>query len=93
MNRISSAIKNPDILSDIYWLGTVPAGVIGSIYLGSQGLNEMKNSCKNRINRIQYGAMMGVCGFGAGVTTWLLWPITLPAFIGSYTYDKYYTKN
>jgi hypothetical protein len=82
--------KNSELLSDIYWLGTVPAGITGATYSSVSAIKDFNTSDKQI--RIMYGTVMGLIGFGAGVSAWMLWPIIVPIGLGTYAYDKYYNK-
>ena len=77
--------KNSDLLSDIYWIGSVPAGLIGCGIGVLKGLNDLKGS--SRDYRIMHGSMMGVVGFGVGFAAWMLWPLTVSVGLTTYIYD------
>jgi hypothetical protein len=82
--------KNSELLLDIYWLGTVPAGIVGASYSSVRAIKDFNTSDK-QIRRM-YGTVMGLIGFGVGVSAWMLWPIIVPIGVGTYAYDKYYNK-
>jgi hypothetical protein len=79
--------KNEELLSDIYWLGTVPSGIVCSVVSTVTAINEF--NIDKRETRIMYGTVMGLIGFGCGVTLWMLWPIIVPIGVGAYGYDRY----
>jgi hypothetical protein len=82
--------KNSELILDIYWLGTVPAGIVGASYSSVSAIKDFNTSDK-QIRRM-YGTVMGLIGFGAGVSAWMLWPLIIPVGVGTYAYDKYYYK-
>jgi hypothetical protein len=83
--------KNSESLSNLYWLGTVPSGMIGCGYGIMKGLDDFKT--KSIENRIMYTSMMGLIGFGGGVSMWMLWPLTITTGVSTIIYDKYNEKN
>jgi hypothetical protein len=80
--------KNSQLLSDIYWLGTIPSGIVCSVATSIAAIKDFNTD--KRETRIMYGTVMGLIGFGGGVTLWMLWPIIVPIGAGVYGYDKLY---